>query len=83
MRLGIMQPYFFPYLGHFSLIAAVDEWIVFDVSQYTPRTWMNRNRVLNPAGGCKWVTIPLSNGSIHKRTHEILVLDSVAAHKML
>ena len=25
MRLGIMQPYFFPYLGHFALIAAVDE----------------------------------------------------------
>jgi hypothetical protein len=35
MKLGIMQPYFFPYLGHFALIAAVDEWVVFDVTQYT------------------------------------------------
>lgn len=51
MRLAIMQPYFFPYLGHFSLIAASDAWIVFDVRQYTPRTWMNRNRILHPTGG--------------------------------
>ena len=49
MRLGIMQPYFFPYLGHFALIANVDAWIVFDVTQYTPRTWINRNRVLHPS----------------------------------
>lgn len=31
-----MQPYFFPYLGHFSLIASVDRWYVFDITQYTP-----------------------------------------------
>lgn len=65
MRLGIMQPYFFPYVGHFSLIAACDEWIVFDTSQYTPKGWMNRNRVLHPGGGATWMTVPLSNGSIH------------------
>ena len=29
-----MQPYFFPYLGHFSLISSVDKWVVFDVTQY-------------------------------------------------
>ena len=46
MRLGIMQPYFFPYLGHFSLIAAVDEWIVFDVTQYTPNLLKHSQNVL-------------------------------------
>lgn len=46
-----MQPYFFPYLGRFSLIAECDEWIVFDTSQYTKRNWINRNRVLHPAAG--------------------------------
>ena len=30
MKIGIMQPYFFPYLGHFALIDAVDKWVVFD-----------------------------------------------------
>jgi len=81
MRLAIMQPYFFPYLGHFSLIAACDEWIVFDISQYTPKTWMNRNRVLNPAGGSKWVTVPLANGSIRIRAHEAALLDPKAAQR--
>jgi hypothetical protein len=77
--LGIMQPYFFPYLGHFSLIAAVDEWIVFDVTQYTPKSWMNRNRVLHPVSGWQYVTVPLSNSSISIKTCEARVLDVAGA----
>ena len=46
MRLGMMQPYFFPYLGYFGLIHAADEWVVFDTAQYIRRGWVNRNRVL-------------------------------------
>lgn len=79
MKLGIMQPYFFPYLGHFALIAAVDEWIVFDVTQYTPKTWMNRNRILHPKEGWQYVTVPLANSSISIKTHEARVLDVAAA----
>jgi WbqC-like protein family len=65
MKLGIMQPYFFPYLGHFALIAAVDEWVVFDVTQYTRKSWINRNRILCAAGGWQYVSAPLANSSIH------------------
>ncbi|MFC1777649.1 WbqC family protein [Pseudomonadota bacterium] len=75
MRLGIMQPYFFPYLGHFSLISTIDEWIVFDITQYTPKSWMNRNRILHPNNGWQYVTIPLSNSSISIKTHEARVLN--------
>jgi WbqC-like protein len=64
MKLGIMQPYFFPYLGHFALIAATDKWVVFDVTQYTRKSWVNRNRILNPAGGWQYVSMPLVNSSI-------------------
>src|SRR6516162_1956669 len=81
MRVGIMQPYFFPYLGHFALIANVDEWIVFDVTQYTPKTWINRNRVLHPASGANWVSVPLKNSSISIRIHEARILDRAAAAK--
>ena len=45
-RLAIMQPYFFPYLGYFSLIAASDQFIVFDVVQYIRHGWINRNRII-------------------------------------
>lgn len=43
-----MQPYFFPYIGYFSLIKNTDKWIVFDTVQYIKKGWMNRNRIINP-----------------------------------
>ncbi len=60
MRLGMMQPYFFPYLGYFALIAATDEWVVFDTAQYIRRGWVNRNRVLSSGkDGWKYIRIPV------------------------
>ena len=79
MRLAIMQPYFLPYLGHFSLIAACDEWIVFDICQYAKRGWMNRNRVLHPAGGWQWITVPLSQAGMGMRTDAATVLEPAEA----
>ncbi|MCU7938649.1 MAG: WbqC family protein [gamma proteobacterium symbiont of Bathyaustriella thionipta] len=48
MILAIMQPYLFPYIGYWQLIANSDEFIFFDVVQYNKRSWMNRNRILYP-----------------------------------
>ena len=79
MRVGVMQPYFFPYLGHFALIANVDSWIVFDVTQYTPKSWISRNRVLHPKAGTMWVNVPLRNSSIGIKIHEAEILDISAA----
>ena len=79
MRLAIMQPYFFPYLGHFALIANVDAWIVFDITQYTPKTWINRNRVLHPSSGANWVSLPLRNSSISIKIHEARICDVATA----
>src|SRR4051812_42520691 len=76
-----MQPYFFPYLGHFGLIASVEEWIVFDVTQYTPRRWINRNRVLHPRHGWNYITVPLVNSSISIAIHEAKTLDPKAARR--
>ncbi|WP_202967180.1 WbqC family protein [Legionella israelensis] len=84
MRLAIMQPYFFPYLGHFSLIASVDQWVVFDITQYTPRTWINRNRILHPKSGWQYITIPLANSSTSIKIAEAKILDlSKAKRSML
>ena len=41
-----MQPYFFPYIGYFQLMNAVDEFIIYDNIQYTKKGWINRNRIL-------------------------------------
>ncbi|MFY9235135.1 MAG: WbqC family protein [Fimbriimonadaceae bacterium] len=59
MKLGIMQPYFFPYIGYFELINRTDRWIVFDTPQYVRKSWMNRNRVLHPTSGWIYLTAPV------------------------
>lgn len=41
-----MQPYFFPYIGYFQLIAATDLFIIYDNIKYTKKGWINRNRIL-------------------------------------
>jgi hypothetical protein len=47
MKFALMQPYFFPYIGYFSLIQSVDHFMFFDDVQYTRKSWMCRNRLLN------------------------------------
>jgi len=54
---------------------------VFDITQYTPKTWMNRNRVLHPTDGWNYVTVPLLNSSINIKTWEARVLDLAATQK--
>jgi WbqC-like protein family len=46
MKLAVMQPYFFPYIGYFQLIAAADTFVVYDNIKYTKKGWINRNRLL-------------------------------------
>ncbi len=40
MKLAIMQPYFFAYLGYFQLINAVDSFVIYDNIQYTKKGWI-------------------------------------------
>lgn len=76
MKLGIMQPYFFPYLGYFSLIKYTDKWIVFDPVQYIERGWMNRNRIIHPnKPEDLYINIPLQS---HSR--DILIKDVLISH---
>ena len=62
MRLAIMQPYFFPYIGYFQLIAAVDIFIIYDNIKYTKKGWINRNRILQN-GKDMMFSLPLKGDS--------------------
>ncbi|PGT81122.1 WbqC family protein [Bacillus sp. AFS040349] len=46
MKVGIMQPYLFPYIGYFQLINAVDKFVIYDDVQYIKGGWINRNKIL-------------------------------------
>ncbi len=65
MILGIMQPYFFPYLGYFDLINYSDKWIVFDTVQYMKGGWVNRNRILFPQKQYGYITIPVKKHKLN------------------
>ena len=62
MKAGIMQPYFFPYIGYFQLINSVDLFIVYDNIKYTKKSWVNRNRVLQN-GKDAMFSLPLKGAS--------------------
>ena len=69
-----MQPYFFPYLGYFQLLAHVDVFVVHDDTQYVKQSWINRNRILEH-GVATYLTLPVAGGShrqliCDKRLHE-------------
>ena len=59
MRIAIMQPYFFPYLGYYRLLSLVDLFVVFDCVQFPRRGWVHRNKLTNSNGKLKWLTLPL------------------------
>lgn len=62
MKIAIMQPYFFPYIGYFQLIAAVDLFVVYDNVQFSKKGWINRNRIL-VNGADSFVSLPLKKDS--------------------
>ena len=72
--IAVMQPYFFPYLGYFQLLAHVDVFVVHDDTQYVKQSWINRNRILEH-GAATYLTLPVASGShrqliCEKRLHE-------------
>jgi len=74
MTLAIMQPYLFPYIGYWQLIANSDEFVFFDVVQYNKRSWMNRNRVLHldKSKDFQYISIP-----IRKHLHGTSISDVI------
>lgn len=62
MKVGIMQPYFFPYIGYYQLMNAVDTFVIYDNIEYTKKGWINRNRIL-VSGNDAYITLPLKKDS--------------------
>src|SRR5262252_3536704 len=59
MKIAIMQPYFFPYLGYYSLLKKTDRFILFDTVQFIRHGWIERNRILKPGEGWQYIAVPL------------------------
>ena len=74
MTLGIMQPYFMPYIGYWQLMAAVDKYVVYDDVNYIKGGWASRNNILMN-GKPYMFTITLNGASPNKLFNEITIRD--------
>jgi hypothetical protein len=62
MKLAIMQPYIFPYIGYYQLIHSVDKIVMYDDVNFIKQGWINRNRILLDNKDFLF-TVPLADAS--------------------
>jgi hypothetical protein len=74
MKIGIMQPYFFPYVGYFALIQAVDKFVLYDDVAYIKRGWVNRNRI-NIGNDAHYISVPVANASQDDLIKEVRIFN--------
>ena len=80
MKLAIMQPYIFPYLGYFQLISAVDKFVFLDNVNFIKKGWINRNNILL-GGQSHLITIPCKSISQNRLISETEVIFNEAEKK--
>lgn len=69
-KVAILQSNYIPWKGYFDMIAAVDEFILYDDMQYTRRDWRNRNQIKTPQG-VQWLTVPvIVKGKYYQKIRE-------------
>ena len=69
-KVAIVQSNYIPWKGYFDMIAAVDEFILYDDVQYTRRDWRNRNQI-KTRQGVQWLTVPVcAKGGYYQKIYE-------------
>jgi hypothetical protein len=75
MKLAIMQPYFFPYLGYFQLISSVDKFMLYENVPFRCKSWITRNYLKPNNGSDYMLTIPVMKKSSLKPIYELRITD--------
>jgi hypothetical protein len=65
VKLAVMQPYLFPYIGYFQLIYASDLFLIYDDVTYIKQGYINRNNILSAKGVMRF-SIPVPGASSNK-----------------
>lgn len=83
MKIAVMQPYSFPYIGYFQLLNAVDTFVFYDDVSFIKKGFINRNSILVNNKRNQFV-IPCQGISQNKRIDEIqLSFNEKSRHKFL
>ena len=70
MVIGIMQPYFFPYLPYFQLMKKTDRYVIYDDVQFIKSGWILRNRILIN-GKPSYIRVPAMGASSSRKINEV------------
>lgn len=76
MKLGMMQPYFFPYIGYFQLIDLVDIYVIADDLNFIKNGYIKKNSILDN-GAPAMISLQLVGASQNKLINEIEVGDNM------
>jgi len=80
MKLAIMQPYYFPYIGYWQLISAVDIFVIYDDVNYIKQGWINRNNIIGNDSS-QLISLQVIGASSFKLINEVHVGNN--SHKIL
>lgn len=72
MRLAVMQPYLFPYIGYWQLIDAVDTFVIYDDVNFIKKGYINRNNILQKQRSHLF-TLELIGSSQNKKINDIKI----------
>lgn len=65
MKIAVMQPYLFPYLGYYQLVSCVNEFVFYDDVSFIKQGYINRNSILGDRAPLR-VTFPVLNASSNR-----------------
>jgi len=83
MKIGIMQPYFMPYIGYISLLKHTDNFVLFDTVQFIRHGWIERNRIIKPNGGWQYIQVPLVKFSRETLIKDVQINNSTDWHNKI
>ncbi|WND03217.1 WbqC family protein [Temperatibacter marinus] len=68
--IAIMQPYLFPYIGYYHLLAAAETFVFYDDVNFMKGSYINRNQILTKNGPLRF-TLSLDGAGSNKLINEI------------
>jgi hypothetical protein len=79
MKIAVMQPYLFPYIGYFHLIDAADKFIFYDDVNFIKQGWINRNYILSDNKGFLF-SVPVKDISSFRLINEVEINEKIFPH---
>jgi hypothetical protein len=73
MKIAVMQPYFFPYVGYFELIRSVDTFVFLTDVQFTRKGWINRNRIRSKEKDFEPIVAPVIKCPLSTNIKDVLI----------